>query len=417
MITFAFLLLLKTSAFSASNLVTEIKIQGLQKTSEHVVERELLLKNGQIFDQTLWDESIQRIRNLQVFSLVLPEMQITPEGYKLRIQLKEKWTLVPIVKLGGGGDIQFYTLGAYNVNSFGQYIELGGQYENLGGRHNGVIWFRKPRIYDSSWKVGGDLWSTLRGVTTYDSEGESNGAYILNRRKINIFTEKELSSHLIFGFGFESIEESFLNDMLSEKDIAANQMNRSMFSDKMTVNQPRASVTIGRLNYDNHLVDGTALVLTQEYLLSSRINERFNLDLRSFYLLSQYWNIGFRYFMSETNSEFIQHQPEAGGLREVRGYQDARFRGSAMHFFNFDARKDIYSNSLYILQAIGFIDGGGISDKSTRLLQASEDFYSVGLGLRAIVPSVYRLNLRFDTALATSDKNPSRVSFGLQQFF
>ena len=85
-------------------VIGSLTIQGLQKTKETVVTTELLFREGEVLNSEILAESLQRLRNIQIFSKV--SMTATPlanDRVEISIECQESWTLIPIVKVGGGG--------------------------------------------------------------------------------------------------------------------------------------------------------------------------------------------------------------------------------------------------------------------------------------------------------------------------
>jgi outer membrane protein assembly factor BamA len=128
-------------------------------------------------------------------------------------------------------------------------------------------------------------------------------------------------------------------------------------------------------------------------------------------------NIAARLGVDVGNADQIQHQYYMGGLSEVRGYADSRFRGQNAWVGNLEYRVAPYVSNWFVLQTLGFVDGGGVADTPTdlpRTLSAA----SAGLGIRLISPKIYRLVMRFDYAFPLiNDDGTSGFSFGAQQFF
>ena len=164
MILFVFFFSLNLAASEESYIqheqktLVQVDVQGLIRTKKEIVLNELDVKVGQKLTQSDLKESYARLFNLRIFSKIEFELiQVESEKSKLVVKVKERWTLIPIAKvLGGGGTTQF-TLGAFDINVFGEYIELGAQYENLNGSSGFVHWFRNPRLLGHRLRLGYDL--------------------------------------------------------------------------------------------------------------------------------------------------------------------------------------------------------------------------------------------------------------------
>ncbi|HBE76483.1 MAG TPA: hypothetical protein DDW65_01685, partial [Firmicutes bacterium] len=72
----------------------KIKIQGLVKTKEKVVTRELSIKTGDIIDRNVLQDEISRLMRLRIFDGVDPQLEMSeiPDSLDLTLQFKEAQT-------------------------------------------------------------------------------------------------------------------------------------------------------------------------------------------------------------------------------------------------------------------------------------------------------------------------------------
>ncbi len=198
------LLLLAPPAAAETPRIAAIDFEGLSSTDLDVVERELLLHEGDALQEDALQESIQRLKNLRIFSAVTERVEPLDDGrVRLVITVAEKWTLLPIARGGGGGGSTFFILGAYDINTAGRYLEVGGQYQNLNGSHSGVLWFRDPRFLNERLLLSTDVWSLAQIRRLYTPEGQLEGAWTLDRLKVNLGLQSELHRLLRVGVGAE----------------------------------------------------------------------------------------------------------------------------------------------------------------------------------------------------------------------
>lgn len=109
-------------------IISDIRINGLWRTRPSVVYRELLLKKGEPFTLFNLTESVQRLKNLRIFSIVTVALfSSAPGKVSVIMELEEKWTILPYARIGSGGGTTFFIAGIYDINIFGTYTELGVQ--------------------------------------------------------------------------------------------------------------------------------------------------------------------------------------------------------------------------------------------------------------------------------------------------
>ena len=383
-------------------ILSKIEISGLGRTSQSVVFQELRFREGDRISVADYDESIQRLRNLRIFSVVEPHIEMKDDGtVALSIGLEEKWTTVPITKFSSGGGAQHLIVGTYDINVLGKYKEVGGQYENYNGKHSAVLWYRNPRFLKRRLLFGIDGWTVRRPVTLYDTRALVIDDFALDRKKLNLFVEWEYQAWLTVGTGFEFDRDKY-SDITSNTNIA------------------RLNLTLGRLNYDNYLIKGHYLRLDLEQAIDSgKDTESFSRmlwDGQLYFRTPLYSNIALHMRFGLSNADPIQHQFAVGGLENVRGYFDGQFRGKTFWQLNAEFRLPSYRSRWFVLQHIFFYDATQTSDELNELFD-SHYRSSYGSGIRLISPKVYRLTARIDYALTNSATGASAISFGAQQFF
>ena len=402
--------------------VASIAIEGLQRTRKSVVQRELLIREGEVLRQSELQESLQRLRNLRLFHEVVDEYYLDEQGQvHVHLQFSEAFTTIPILKVTKGGGTTYFVLGVYDVNVFGKYLEAGAQYESWDGEDGGVVWFRNPRFLGGRIRFGADLWSINRPRDLYEPDGTSQGSFVLDQNKLNVFIDKEWRREFTLGAGVEFDENSVRDGNMPEQlsvgvsDALASQTDTSNVWAKVYLK-------LGQLNYDKALLEGKSSELNLDYsspaLGSDNEAFRINWDNKAFWRLGKNSNIGWRLRWAKTNSNELQYLYYVGGFENVRGYFDGQLRGKQFWQSNLEYRNILLERNWYFLQAVVFGDVAQLIDATDPIESNTDDiFSSFGVGLRLGSPRIYRFTARLDIALATSHPATSRISFGVQQFF
>jgi len=408
-------------SLSKSTVIEKIIIVGLKRTKENVVRRELLFKENDILTTTDLLESVRRLKNLRIFSKVLPLLKLKEHNrIILTFEVEEKWTTIPYFNFSGGGDTIYAYAGIYDINSFGRYIETGVQYDNWDGESGGVVWFRDPRFLNMRLLAGADLWSTTRPRTLFTPAGKKQGQYILSQKKINLIFEKEIKEWLQFGITLElrqsQIIETSMTDLI---DVSTS----SLLTNKGQTNQigSTLSIHLGNLNYDNYLVKGKKTSLYVKYAGdetgSDETLKKIEWHNTAFWRLPYKANIGFRFNAAAIATNNIQNYFYIGGFENIRGYFDGQFRSKAYWQVNAEYRIPSFQHNWLVIQHIFFLDAVNASNHLDELKNINDTVYSAGTGIRIISPKIYGFNGRLDIALLSSQKTQSFVSFGAQQFF
>lgn len=405
------------------NILADIQIQGNHRTKDLVIYRELLIQKDRILTKADIDESRQRLKNLRIFSTVTFEFAPLPdERVLLIIHVAERWTTIPIIKAGSGGGTRFFTIGGYDINSFGRYWELGGQYEQLNGKNSGVTWFRNPRLFNQRLLFGYDLWFVTHSYELFDQAGKLASAFSVNKNRIHLFIKKELTNWFELGVGLDYVDQQVGNFGLNDAQKQANTASAFVFSANTRQNYLEFDTRLGRLNYDSFLVSGKQLDLKLQYastsLGSTLSSFRALVQSKIFTTIGQNQTLGVNFVIGHTNSSVLQDQFYVGGLLEVRGFNDGEFSGSNYWQTNLEYRAATFRSKWLVLQNIAFIDIGNVADSfSDVVVNKDRPFYSIGTGIRLLSPKVYRLNIRIDIAKTFGRRDTMGVSLGLQQFF
>ncbi|RPH33499.1 hypothetical protein EHM92_08225, partial [bacterium] len=126
-------------------------------TDEEVIRRELLFKEGDVYDQRLVDESGQNLRRLGIIGDVVLACDTLPDYTVLvTVRVRDRWTLRPGVSLRQDGDREGFSITVREENFLGnaQKVRIG--YNHLtgpGSPHGGEIAFTEPRLWGSRWST------------------------------------------------------------------------------------------------------------------------------------------------------------------------------------------------------------------------------------------------------------------------
>ncbi len=421
--------------------VDAILIEGMFRTRRFVVTRELLFKEGGHASRRQIEESMTRLRNLGLFREVSYRLTTQPvpgvpnvarptryPGRLLQITVDERWTLLPAFRFAQGGGLTALSVGFYDINVAGRYLELGAQYDRIGERdrffeggqaaNSYALWMRDPRFFDTFWRVGVDLWSTQRQRLTYGEDGELDGGFSVARQLLVLRADYELAWWLRAGANVELMSDTLSYDFIREEARAAQQAAGGL-PDAGRAFILRAVVRAGRIDQDDYNVDGVQLTQTlahSDTLWGATYRfTQLETQLNAYKKLPGRLNLAGRVGLGISDVRQAQFQFFLGGLDRVRGFQDSRFRGRAYWSANGELRWAAFASRWIVVQPVGFIDAAATADGVSGL--AAVEAASAGVGLRLISPKIYRLVMRFDYAFPFVNNGPAAFNFGAQQFF
>lgn len=406
------------SAFESGEI--RLEIQGLVKTSESVLLSELQFISFDDESKDYSEEIGQRILKTGIFSKV--DVQ-RPPGFPMsryQVVVEEKWTTIPILKFSSGGGVTQTTLGVYDPNLFGQRIESGVQFEKIGAADSQVLWIKNPRILSSAYFLDLQYWNTQRVRLKYDQSLSSPKvfkAFLLKSRRGYYSIGKEFARDLKLRIFVEPQNDSFSDELISSSILS--QVGIQVLPPSTQVLHTGFLLELGKTRVVEGVNLGTNLALNYRYS-SVQVGpfRDFNTATASFTRNEYFFGENLyaqRIVVSSTSTDILQYWNYVGGLDGIRGFADNRFAGRHYWLSNSEWRRVMYGASFWTLQGVAFTDLLGISEDGRKL--ENIEAANIGLGLRVIVPKVYRLVLRFDYAQPVINSDEIKFGFGIQQFF
>ncbi len=408
-------------------LVEAITIDGLQRTKPGVVYRELLVEEGEIASRAVIAESIQRVRNTGLFRKVTFELardttegSDTTEGDRavtLQIEVDERWTTLPMFQLSSGGGTYRLITGAYDTNFLGRYLGLGGRYERLGETNSFYAWAYDPRAFNERLRLGVELGSRNRTFTLYGDDGRQSGGFLVDQFTVGVSVEKEWLWWLRTGISLRFDHDDFSLSTIAP-EVADLQRERGLPEPAYFLSG-HLGVSLGRIDQDNYLFDGTELGLslshTNSAIGSTHDQLKFGFRLNHFEMLPLNSNLGVRIAGGTSSVEAIHRRYYVGGLDSIRGFPHQRFAGEHYWQAGVEYRIPSFDMRWFVLQHIAFVDAAGVSDDIAEFATLSGA--SAGVGVRVMVPKIQGLIARFDYAWAIDGHAPNALSIGGGQFF
>ncbi|EKD83679.1 MAG: Surface antigen (D15) [uncultured bacterium] len=367
-------------------VLSEIKIEGLKKTKEKVVRRELTVKPGEIYDNKKIVRDLQRLYNLGFFEEVrrdhLPGK--TPEEVILVIHVVEQKTGRAGVGAGYSslnGLVGFVNLSQNNFQGDGKRVYLKTEF---GGIQTYELGYFDPWLNNKPQSFGVDLYSTEytrnlyaggNELTEYD-EKRTGGAITLGRR---------LNTDLDLSFRFR------------DEDIELNPTDPSV--------APVAGIIDGRIQTlaailakdtrDNRFRPTTGVhdtfwaETTGGFLKGDNQYTKYMLALRRYMAISKNRKTVFAVQSVAGQTTIgegfvpIYDMFSIGGSSTVRGYEEREFLGTKVFYTNFELRQNFAKN----FDLVAFYDIGSAWGTDYNRLKLDYDLRGgYGLGIRLQTP-------------------------------
>lgn len=391
----------------------KIYIKGLKKTKKAVIRNELQLFSGKDYSEAEIESAKTRLLSTNLFSDV---------SYKIRknslvFNVNEKWTTIPILKFSSSGDVQETTIGIYDPNVFGHFIELGIQGTRLGETSSGAIWFKNPRIFGSKNTLELQLWKQNRLRTKYNQDSdqpEPTEGFLHERDKVYLNYDHYLSKSFSLSALYEYNQDNFSDELLPDGVPLSGKIPSSSeyhFIGSRVMYSPVQADSSLKVDLGFELRHGFAAEEEQKNFWTA-----FGEFKLSKYIFRDH-KLVYRLMAGATDTDVLQFWHYLGGLDRIRGFEDNRFAGSFYWLSNAEYRAPIITAENYILMAVAFSDVVAASDEASGLSSISGA--SIGVGARIILPKIYRFVLRLDFAkpIKSEADEENAISFGVQHFF
>ncbi len=410
-----------------------VRLRGLSRTHPRVVRRELVVRVGRPLTRAELRESVRRLRNLGVFRRVDVHVDSDAVGAVVTLDFDEKWTLLPIFSLGRGGGRLFLQAGAQDTHVAGRLFQAQAYWWTFAGTHSAVIALTDPRLFHRRLRATVVVEHGNRNRVMYGSRGRVSGGWSRHRDRVTLAFADLRRPAVPWGVDVHALRDRFTTSLLSDAVRAARGP-----SDPLP--RPGAWLVaslwgrVGRIDRDDYLERGALSELRlsrgQPVAWASPASpawSRVTLSAKWAWLGPARLNIALRGRVAAQTASHPEHRLYVGGLTAVRGYWEGRFSGTRTATLNAEARIPSWHGRWLALQHVVFVDGGWAGRPEQAAERAGElgdsdawgvpgGGWSLGTGLRVILPLVARFVARVDVAWAMRDQD-WRVSFGAQQFF
>lgn len=410
-----------------------IELRGLARTKAHVVLRELVVAEGAALTQPALRESVRRLRNLGVFRRVDAEVVALPapatSACALTLRFDEKWTLLPIFSLGRGGGINFLTVGVQDIHLLGRLLALEAFWQNFGGVNSAGLVFADPRLADRRIHLGVSVGLLRRNRGRYDpdlagaaSPDAAIAGYSRHRWQVGVDVADLRRPERTWRASLWWLDDRF--------DTALLDADQAQAASALGVPARRRWLaaglggTLGRVDRDDYLERGAALDLALLAGLAppgaarpaGRGFVRGVLTGKVATLPHRRLNLVGRVVLAAIDHPVDEIGVYVGGLDGVRGLPDSRFHGTVAAVANAELRTSLLHGRWLALQNATFVDVGHAAADVGALFRPAVPF-SIGTGLRLILPTIARFVARADVAWAPIEGRGWLLSFGAQQAF
>lgn len=158
--------------------VERIQVRGNTKTRDSVIRREMVINEGDLYSQSLVEQSRGHVQRLGYFERVEFSEQegSAPDRIVITIEVSERATGTFQVGAGFSSVDAFILTGqVQQQNLFGNGQSLSLQLQISGIRQNGQIQFVEPYFFNTQWSLGVELFRIVRQFSFFTRESTGGG--------------------------------------------------------------------------------------------------------------------------------------------------------------------------------------------------------------------------------------------------
>jgi len=405
-------------AFAApATMVASIEIEGLKRTQEVTVLRELPFTVGSLWQENFANHAERRLRNLGIFSEAL--VSAPDESGSVKIHLKERWSLWLLpqaTRKDNGASSASLVLDEYNLWGLNHHVSLGYR-QDTGKNFSGVNGSSYDAVYD---------WRRLADSKLDMSISGSWGHSLLDTYNLGITSAQYMhigkSGSVVFSYALGEVpnEGWGLHAGFSGSNSAYRFISGTPQTDIIS---NRIRTVLAGVNYrqiDDHLtwLSGSGF----EYSLSAAhksIGSTINsygqtVSWRKYQVLSGEHTLNLRLNAGLMSGDVLRSGAyDIGNSKGIRGYYPGELQGSHYLYGTLEGRFPITQGSNF--QLVGFTDmgmiGGVVGTSVTRGLAAG-----AGGGFRWTLRWLINGTIRGDVAYGFASKRP-RFYLGTGQAF
>jgi len=364
-----------------------------------------------------------RLLTTKVFSAV--DIQIAPikgsQKYKAIIIVKEKWTLMPVLRGAIGGGTPLAVVGFHNIHFGGKLKTLGMEARKYGSASiSGVAYWRDYEFLDQYY-LGSEVWKLNRTYSIFDQKQEIAGEinYSVTKARFGLLTSINQSPKDKLKFG---LDVAYLKEGISKFEYAKNYAGAFTNTFIDTNDEPLnnifllSSLVYDDMNIENLNTDGNRVTVSAgPQMTQSTTHSKWEVEYFGFKYLPFDINAAAHLFVGSNSSSSIGSQYFLGGFESIRGYPDGFIFGSKTAYSNFEVRKLMRTFSHVWFQPTAFLDVGMAQNSWKNMEQTPKS--SAGMGIRISSPNIYRAVLRIDYAWSLDGSGQQGITAGMNQFF
>ncbi|HPZ09733.1 MAG TPA: BamA/TamA family outer membrane protein [Candidatus Eremiobacteraeota bacterium] len=401
--------------------VEKFVVSGNDKTKDHVILRELRLKEGDLLNTKILSDDIQKIYNLQFFEEVnLARKPTGKPGYLIiEVQVKEAKTGLATAGVGFSGGSRnegitgSLTLSERNLFGTGRSVQLLLQRGGLVSNYS--ISYMEPYLTAEGTSLGFSLFHS-------GFEEQRQPIYNVPGQTYALFTDRRTGGSVTVGHPLTETFRLYGSFKISKVDsFSTPNKDNPVLARNTGSGDVRSLLVSGifdtRDDYaDPHTGLFTSFSAEKAGWLGGDFDfSKYTVDARKFFPVGSH-TIALRFLGGTSTGDLpLADQFYLGGNDTLRAYEQGEFLGDRVFLFQAEYRFPILKSK--VLQGAVFFDAGNASAGDAVKGLFDNIKTDEGIGVRIAVPALGIGVIRVDYAIKNSDGGGGRIAIGIGHTF
>ncbi len=404
--------------FAQESVVSELKIEGNEKTKSSFLKRLTLVKSGSILDSTAIEADIRRLKLLpSVANATYIVTSVTQNSYDVIYSIDENFTIIPGLNISTANNGEFaFRASIFEFNLFGRNQLIGGFYRRDVFNSFGAFW-EAPYIFTRKLGIGLNYQNLVSQEPVF-FENDNTVNYKFDSKAFEIYFQYEYNFHNRFELGINVSKEdyNFIEGNLpngTPNQLDANKIALIGEYEYNTINIDYQYKSGFRSLLNFRLVTGG-----NDFLKNTFIGRNDFEYFRRIGLKGNWANRLRLAFASNDNTPFAPFAVD--NQLNIRGTGNTIDRGTAAIVINTEYRHTLYEKGWFVVQGNAFIDAGSWRNPGGNLkglIDGSTIRFYPGLGFRFIHKKIFNAVFRLDYGYGIGNDATNGIVFGIGQYF
>lgn len=407
-----------SAQFPHATILSEIRIEGAKRNQVEHLKRFIQSREGDTLSMARVEADAQRLRNLYSIASASFRTEREPGGNVILIfEIREAWTLFPLLSIGGVEGNTWFETGATEINFLGRGMTLAAAYRNIDERSNYQLFLRQPYLGGSRWGISAGIHRYASTEPLFFPEGTVFYDYT------NMSFEAGASYEFSFGHTLELGGIYFVEDYAQTEQ---QELENPPGPEALRIPKVLGKLThrFDRINYHSFQQEGILNITLLESVYNTTYGDWFHLFLNDFHYFRRYGrrgNLALRFragISTNVNSPFAPFVLDS--RINIRGAGNRIDRGTGTLVLNIEYRHTFWEGSLFALQGVVFSDAGAWRTAGGKLDDfVNPDYFRhfAGPGLRFIYKKAFNAMLRLDYGFDLRNSEESGFVLGYGQYF